>query len=315
MPIYLIPLFEEFIKLRISEGFKPGTIVALNTTVVRLRRYETATSHKLRLDSYTSDVHRSVLNNLQEQDLEPVSISNVCKHLITFFRYCRESLGLQLHANHAKIVKETFESDLIYLTDADLQKPEATALPQHLDRVRDAFLFQCYTGLRYSDLWRLEHRHIEQRGGYQVISIIPQKSVSRKTGIIKRIEIPLLDGALRILERYAGNYRILPILSNQKMNDSLKEVTQLVGLTDFVESVEYIQGVPQIVAVEKWKRVSSHVARHTYATLSLMKGVPLEVVSKALGHTTTKPTLIYAKIVDEWKNQTILNAWKDKPAP
>lgn len=306
--VELVSIFEEYVRLRIvSDGLAKGTVTAMNSSAVRMKRFRD-TGVTLRINGYTDQIHQSFMSHMfQAQDLEPSSVANTCKHLITFFKWASKTYALS--PGHAEIKKETFDSDRIYLTEVELRKIEMVALPMHLNRVRDAFLFQCYTGLRYTDLWRLESRHIEKRDGYTVLSLIADKSVSR-SGKTKRLEIPLLPEAVEIMNRYDGQYRLLPILSNQKYNQSIKEVARLAGILELVEAVEYSAGNPQIAQVPKWQRVSTHVARHTFATLSLMKGVPLEVVSKALGHTKLATTMIYAKVVDEWKNQIILNAWK-----
>lgn len=302
----LLPLFEKFVKLRVeNEGLEVGTAKNMHTTATRIKKF-LETGVRLRMDSYTGEVHQGFMNHLyQIQDLEPSSAANTCKHLITFFKWI--SKHHQLHPNHAQIKTYAFESDRIYLTEWDLEKLDRVALHPNLGRVRDAFLFQCYTGLRFGDLWRLENRHIEQRDGYSVICLIPEKSV-RRAGRMRRIEIPLLPGALEILDRYAGEFRLLPVLSNQKYNSLIKEAAQMAGLDELVEVVEYEN--PKLSQVEKWKRVSTHVARHTFATLSLIKGVPLEVVSKSLGHTRLATTMVYAKVADEWKNQIILKPWQ-----
>lgn len=301
-------LFAEYLAARTD--LKPATRKSMNNSLNRLRRYSVSVGG-LRVENYTNDVHRALVSAMTADDLDPSSVGTVCKHLITFFRYCRDTLAIELHPKHADIKKENSQVERIFLTEADLRKLELAALPPSLARVRDAFLFQCLTGLRYADLWRLQSHNIEQRSGYSVICLVPEKSVSRR-GILKRVEIPLLPGALSILERYAGNFRLLPVLSNQKYNDYIKEVAQIAGITDRTEIVDYVRGIPQLVQIEKWQKVSSHVARHTFATVSLMKGVPLEVVSKALGHSNLQTTMIYARVVDEWKNKAILSAWEEK---
>jgi site-specific recombinase XerD len=304
----LVTQFAAYLDARKAE-LKPSTMKSMRNTLARLTRYSSAIGG-LRIDGYTNEVHGDLVAAMLN-DMGPTSVGVVCKHLITFFAYCRDVLNIKLSPRQATIKKESAPSDRIYLTEADLDKLETVVLPPHLDRVRDAFLFQCYTGLRYADLWRLKSSHIEQRTGYRVICLVPEKSVSRHAVKIKRIEIPLLEQAERILTRYTDPdaYRLLPVLSNQKMNDRVKEIAQLAGICELVDTVEYVRGVPRLVSAEKWQLVSSHVARHTFATLSLIKGVPLEVVSKSLGHSNLSTTLIYAKVADEFKNRTILNAW------
>lgn len=145
----------------------------------------------------------------------------------------------------------------------------------HIDRlnkIRDLFLFQCYTGLAYADMKNLNKNNIKNN------MIIIQR---QKTDI--QSVIPLLPQALEILEKYDYN---LPVLSNQKYNSYLKEV----GYLSDIQAVMH-----------------SHLARHTYATLLLNNNVPVQVISKALGHSNTRITeKVYAKMNTETIYNTIM---------
>ena len=108
----------------------------------------------------------------------------------------------------------------------------------------------------------------------------------QKTNVASNIL--LLDIPLAIIEKYKGkakNGKLLPILSNQKMNGYLKEIADLCGIK---------------------KRLTYHLARHTFATMTLSKGVPIESVSKMLGHTNIKTTQIYARITNKKIEQDML---------
>ncbi|WP_229213772.1 site-specific integrase [Dyadobacter psychrotolerans] len=147
-----------------------------------------------------------------------------------------------------------------------------------LAQVRDTFLFCCFTGLAYSDVQKLEKRQIA-RGIDGEQWIFTQRT---KTNV--KLHIPLLPEALQLIDRYKDHPLcesrglVLPVPSNQKMNDYLKEIA-------------VICGIDQVL--------TSHVARHTFATtITLQNGVPIESVSKMLGHTNIRTTQIYAKILD-----------------
>jgi site-specific recombinase XerD len=147
-----------------------------------------------------------------------------------------------------------------------------------LNRVRDFFIFSCFTGLAYADVKKLKRSEIEvNEAGYWI------KTKRQKTG--GRANIPLLDVPIKIINKYVNidmlqdNDPILPILSNQKMNAYIKEIADLCGIT---------------------KILSYHVARHTFATtVTLTNGVPIESVSKMLGHKNINSTQHYARIVDK----------------
>lgn len=147
-----------------------------------------------------------------------------------------------------------------------------------LSLVRDIFVFACYTGLAYAELEGLCMDNIYQ-GDDGNDWIIDDRS---KTD--NRFRVPLLPEAKQILKKYeyySDNHaarKLLPIRSNQKMNEYLKELADICGIT---------------------KNLTMHVARHTFATsVTLANGVPIETVSKMLGHTSIKTTQIYARIVD-----------------
>jgi len=150
---------------------------------------------------------------------------------------------------------------------------------ERLDIVKDMFLFACYTGLSYIDVAKLNIDNIEtDLDGQQWI-----KTKRQKTSI--ELRIPLLNKARRILLKYqdhprvSGRNRLLPTISNQKTNSYLKEISDFCGIK---------------------KNLTFHVARHTFATtVTLTNGVPIETVSKLLGHTKLATTQIYARVIDQ----------------
>ena len=176
-----------------------------------------------------------------------------------------------------KVQFETVERE--FLNEEEVQKLINKDL--HMDRlklVRDMFVFSCYTGLAYSDVKKLSSADITKGiDGGKWIRIKRTKTKSLSS-------IPLLPVAEEIIERYQdhpevrkGNC-ILPVLSNQKSNAFLKEIAMMCGIS---------------------KPLTTHLARHTFATtITLTNGVPIESVSKMLGHKDLRTTQHYAKIVD-----------------
>lgn len=148
---------------------------------------------------------------------------------------------------------------------------------ERLELVRDIFIFCCYTGLAYVDIGNLEKRQI-------VTGVDGEKwiiTTRQKTETPQRV--PLLPQALEIIHKYRNHPKclkgyVLPVLTNQKMNAYLKEIADMCGVR---------------------KNLTFHLARHTFATtVTLGNGVPIETVSKMLGHKNIKQTQHYAKIVD-----------------
>ena len=157
--------------------------------------------------------------------------------------------------------------------------------------VRDIFLFSCFTGLAYIDVKNLTKSHVS-------IGIDGEKWIfthRQKTETASKI--PILPVTQMIIDKYADHPKsnnedkLLPILTNQKMNSYLKEIADVCGIQ---------------------KDLTFHIARHTFATtVTLTNGVPIESVSKMLGHTNIKTTQHYAKILDK-KVSEDMKILKDK---
>lgn len=173
----------------------------------------------------------------------------------------------------------TVEVDRPYLTEEEMQKiMNYDSKCERLNRIRDFFIFSCFTGLAYIDVQKLKKSEIEfSNDAYWI------RTRRQKTDV--RSNIPLLKVPLEIIHKYADldalgpEDKVLPISSNQKVNAYLKELADICGIT---------------------KQLSFHIARHTFATtVTMMNGVPIESVSKMLGHKNIRSTQHYAKIVDQ----------------
>lgn len=263
--------------------------VGVNRTEGSLRSYRNAYNHVERFmrEKYNlSDIPFSALTLSFIQDYDSYLRANCCLSSGTII-----NLTVQLKI----IVGEAVADGIIttypfagyepvrpkqkrkYLTSEELQRIMVTPLHKpHLYLARDMFLFSCYTGIPYSDMRLLskEHLSLAEDGTWWI------RSSRRKTGV--EFEIPLLDLPLQIIEKYrdtAPDGKLLPIYSNSTMNLYLKRIAQLCNID-----------CPLVF----------HAGRHTYATeITLGHGVPLETVSKMLGHARIETTQIYAKVTDD----------------
>ena len=160
--------------------------------------------------------------------------------------------------------------EIIWLTPKELgtltKKDFST---ERLSRVRDLFLFQCYSGLSYGDMAELERKDYQENGKGQIFI----EKHRKKTGV-RFLSMILAEGK-RILEKY--DYE-LPVIKNQNYNAYLKEIGSICKIE---------------------KPMHSHIGRHTAATYLLNRSVPMEMVAKVLGHSTTKQTRHYAKLLDK----------------
>jgi site-specific recombinase XerD len=167
-----------------------------------------------------------------------------------------------------------------FLTIAELTAIEDKKLSiSRLNQIRDLFVFSCYTGLSYIDVYNLTPQNISLG-----IDNNHWLSTSRKK-TEQPVKIPLLPKALEIIEKYKAHPKVLatgkllPVYSNQRLNSYLKEIADLCGIK---------------------KNLTFHIARHTFATtITLTNGVPIETVSKLLGHASIRTTQIYAKVIEQ----------------
>ncbi len=181
--------------------------------------------------------------------------------------------------------KMTFEKkERDFLTANELSNVETYEFPiERLERVRDLFLFSCYTGLSYADIVKLTDQNIlKGMDGNNWVITHRQKTKTK-------VKIPLLETAQRLINKYKVHPMALiaetlfPVITNEKVNLYLKEIADAAGIK---------------------KNLTFHMARHTFATtVTLSNGVPIETVSKLLGHTKLTTTQIYARVLEEKLSQ------------
>lgn len=164
-----------------------------------------------------------------------------------------------------------------FLSEDELAKMMAKTFgSKRLEQVRDIFIFACFTGLAYIDLANLRVDNIQKMFDGRLWIVTHRQKTNTK------VTVPLLPPALKILNKYEGQFldgQLLPIITNQKLNCYLKEIAEICEIN---------------------KNLTFHLARHTFATtMTLGKGVPIESVSKMLGHTNIQTTQIYARITND----------------
>lgn len=280
----LVPIFQDHnnkIKELVGKEYAPGT----------LERYTTSLKHTIEFMQWkynVSDIDITKIDHAFITDYEfwlrsvrNCANNTAVKYLKNFNKIIKlclanDWLDKNPFANYKSKVKEV---ERVYLTEAEIQSIiEKDLKTERLSLVRDIFLFSCFTGLAYIDVKNLTKSHISIGiDGEKWIFTHRQKTESAS-------KIPILPVTQMIIDKYE-NYpqcinedKLLPILSNQKMNAYLKEIA----------------GVCEIDKV-----LTFHIARHTFATtVTLTNGVPIESVSKMLGHKNLRTTQHYAKILD-----------------
>lgn len=281
----LIPIFQDHnnkIKELVGKEYAPGT----------LERYKTSLSHTIEFLQWkykVSDIEINKIDHAFVTDYEfwlrsvrNCANNTAVKYIKNFNKIIKlclanDWLDKNPFANYKSKVKEV---ERVYLSEDEIQSIiNKDFKTERLSLVRDIFLFSCFTGLAYIDVKNLTKSHIS-------IGIDGEKWIfthRQKTETASKI--PILPVTQMIIDKYADHPksnnedRLLPILTNQKMNAYLKEIA----------------GVCEIE-----KELTFHIARHTFATtVTLTNGVPIESVSKMLGHKNLRTTQHYAKVLDK----------------
>jgi site-specific recombinase XerD len=253
----LLKIFEQHnnqMKALIGREFALGT----------LERYKTSLKHTREFIAW-------------KYAIEDIDICRIDYAFVTAYEFYLRSVR---HCNNNSAVKyiKNF-GKIIHICIANGWLDKNPFVSERLKQVRDIFLFSCFTGLAYADVKKLDRNQI-------VIGIDGEKWINtRRQKTDTRSNIPLLPVALELLNKYSNHpqclneNKLLPVLSNQKMNSYLKEIADCCGIN---------------------KELTFHIARHTFATtVTLTNGVSIESVSKMLGHKNLRTTQHYAKILDQ----------------
>ena len=235
------------------------------------------------------------------RDVKEMRNSTIGKQLSFLKWFLRWAFKKGLHQNNAydsyKPKLKSTQKKIIFLTWEELNKLREFEIPaakQALDRVRDVFLFQCFTGLRYSDVFNLRRSDI--KGDH-----IEVTTVKTSDSLI----IELNKHSKAILDKYKDvafeDDKVLPVITNQKMNDYLKELAELAGIDEPVRQT-YYRGNERIDEVTpKYALLGTHAGRRTFICNALALGIPPQVVMKWTGHSDYKAMKPYIDIADDIK--------------
>ena len=235
------------------------------------------------------------------RDVKEMRNTTIGKQLSFLKWFLRWAFKKGVHQNNAydsyKPKLKSTQKKIIFLTWDELNRLREFKIPsnkQALERVRDIFLFQCFTGLRYSDVFNLRRSDI--KGDH-----IEVTTVKTSDSLI----IELNNHSKAILDKYKDvafeDDKVLPVITNQKMNDYLKELAELAGIDEPVRQT-YYRGNERIDEVTpKYALLGTHAGRRTFICNALALGIPPQVVMKWTGHSDYKAMKPYIDIADDIK--------------
>ncbi|MBG8554946.1 site-specific integrase [Hymenobacter sp. BT594] len=279
--------FAEWVELAHLRG-KARSASVYDTTGRHLRGFEKKAKYAVGFETITPSFNdRFTAYLLTTAGLTDNTVAKQVMTLKRFMKWAAER-GYHSSIGYERLTWKRQEPDIMTLTAEEVETLEALPLPEngYLDNARALFLLSCYTGLRYSDLVSIRPEHL--RG--QTLRLTTQKT--RET-----VTIPLQARALPIVRRMiAGEIRAV---SNQKLNDYLKELGERAGITEQIEVIRYRGGNRESTTLPKWQKLGCHTGRRTFVTLSLERGLRPELVMKITGHRDWKSFKRYVNITEQ----------------
>ncbi|MGA2298973.1 MAG: site-specific integrase, partial [FCB group bacterium] len=300
-------IYEDFIEERRNNPkFNNHTIQSYVTTKKHLEKFCLDTKYNITFDNLNEDfTDKFVLYLAQVIGRVNNSIDSILKTLKIFLNYAVDK-GFTTNLRFKKVIGEVSrsfklktEAQSVALTMEEIKKLEKIKLTsKKQNQIRDLFLIQIYTCMRYSDLNNLKPENILMKEG--IIKIYQLKTADPTI-------IPISNKLRDILKKYDGFN--LPKYSNQKYNDYIKELCKFAGIDSKIEISKYYGKKRVNETYEKWQLISSHTARRTNITISLKKNVLPEMVMQISGHKNRTAFQKYVKIAQTEAVNAMRKVW------
>lgn len=294
-------VFEEYLAVKKGK-LSPGFLYKMGTLMSLIQTFERKYSYRITFESIDLNFHEKFTSYLTNDRGQLDSTSS--KYVSLLKSFMNWSLKLKKHTStgfkDSDFKSPSIESELIALTLDELMSLYRLDLElgSRLHKVRELFCFQCFTGMRFSEVVAIDEGNL--RGDELYYREHKTKSIRVKA---------LNQSALEILRRNDFSFHGI---SNQKLNKYLKELGKLAGITTPVQVVKY-RGCERIEIVKpKYEFITTHVARASFITISLQLNVPAEVVKKDTGHASDASFRRYVRFADQYSSAVMRNAWSNQ---
>mgnify|MGYP001203882684 CR=1 FL=1 len=272
----------------------PGTIRNYISTQSAIKKYCANRKIKLKMDNVDIDFYNDFIKYLNEAThargkYKPNVIGKFIKNIKVMLRYAYDNgytSNEDFKRKEFKAYKENTET--IYLNEDELKQLYQLELPDNQAQIRDSFLISCYTGLRYSDISRLEKKHLNFTDG--MISIVTQKTNAL-------VVIPMHQTVKEIFAKY-GN-QPPTVQCNQSTNRMLKKLCRMAGIVEPISIIETAGGQRKEVTYEKCDLVTSHTGRRSFATNAHKAGIDSLSIMQITSHTSESSFLRYIRVSKE----------------
>jgi len=279
---------DQFIRERTeSPKFREGSVKVYKTTRNHFKRY---CGHRvIEFEDLTREYLEGFINYLYRKNYADNHVNKIMGTMRTMLNDAWER---RLHRNDAykskRLMVSKRQADNVYLSEAELQKLEELDLEGEptLERVRDLFLIAAYTGLRFTDFVNLHPGNIIEEDGQMIFEVNTQKTD-------EKVFIPVHLVVKKILDRHDGPPGGI---SNQKLNEYIKEVCKRAKIKEMVTKRTYRGGTRQEETFEKYELVSSHTGRRSFATNAYKAGLDSISIMKITGHKTPEQFMKYIKV-------------------
>ncbi|MCC6683632.1 MAG: site-specific integrase [Bacteroidia bacterium] len=303
-PISFEQAFDEFIRIK-KQKHTESTLKTYRTTLKHVKAFSEKKRVALRFENINLHFEQRFRGYLlADCGMTNNSISKYVKTLKTFMGYCTEDRNYNspLNVQYRKFDTTEKEKEVHVLSVDELMNLFYFKFDKkHYEHVRDVFCFLCFTGIRFSDVENLTREDIHEDG----IHLLTKKTKQWNL-------IPLNIFALEILKKYKDCEKPLPVISNQKTNDMLHEIGELVGLTDLVKEVQFIGSEVKITYVPKYKILTTHIGRKTFITNSLILGMQERTVRSISGHKSDVNFRRYVAFANDYKQKAMDETWNEQ---
>ncbi|SMO72309.1 site-specific integrase [Solitalea koreensis] len=293
-------VFEEYIESHKNQCTL-GTIKKYKTNLVHLKKFSLKKKYPLEFETLDEGFLKKYIEffitDLQHTNNTIAKNIRILKGFLNWaieqnYSKNQEFKKFKYKENDGEIIALDWD-ELMHLYDLKLES-------KSLEHVRDVFCFGCFTGLRFSDIYNLRRENI-------VNDTITLTTIKTK----ELTMIPLNDYSREILNRYVDYpmEKCLPVISNQKMNDYLKEVGKIAGIDKPITIIRFRGAQRLEKKCKKYEVLTSHVARKTFVTNAYRQGIPTEIIMSITGHKSPEILARYNHIAEEQKREAMKKAF------
>jgi integrase len=303
--VLIVDYYRQYLSDRDKENLKDATEAGDISTYRHFVAFAQNHPTPLYFDEFGLDTALAFRDYFWNAD-EPNSDNTTNKHLRRFLQVCKRAYiskvpmpinpgEIQLK-EHLRLSKQPKETIALYVPELDRLAKVEFGNP-NLAETRDLFLLGCFTGLRFNRWGEIKKDNVVDFDGRQTLELFTQK------GTKKRVNIPLHPVVKEICERYKWNLPKVP--SDVIINRNLKDIGVATGFTENVKQVVQRRGRSEILINPKYKLISTHTARRSFATNAFEASVPIEDISALVGHANVETTRHYIKLDQNAKNERI----------